>query len=320
MAKQKCCQLIFAILFIGGGGYLIWHFLGRPSTTEELQDALKDSFDDFSDALDNLTDDAFGDLWNSTDDPSVGSVKDNTTYEWVNSKNGLSLELYNALDDSWQGEYAIAVKDWEEGTPDSLTLSTKKVTVDHGCTPVDGVMKVCNGNYGESGWLGINELIILNKKTIKNSVAKMNEHYLLNADGNKRRYVMCHEIGHGFGLPHTDEQFGNRDLGDCLDYTNTPKNNLLPGQVNYDKLVGLYGVVGGGKRMLRSTEVQATDILGFSPELLAEYNKAKREFDRMSKRHARRRRRLNQHVEVDHKTYSRKLDEEHTLQVKVQYA
>lgn len=314
----KCCQLLFAIFFIGGGGYLIWHFLGRPTSADELQDALNDiDFSDFTDVLDNLTDDAFDDLWKSDADPSVG---DNTTYEWDNDGKGLDLELFNALDDNWQEEYEIALNDWENGTPDSLTLSTKRVEVDNACTPVDGVMKVCNGNYGDKGWLGINELVIINKKKIKNSVAKMNEFYLNNADFIKRRYVMCHEIGHGFGLPHTDENFQNKDLGDCLDYTNTPKNNLLPGTVNYNKLQVLYGTVGGGGRKLRSREVEATEIMGFSPELLAEYNRARREFDHMSKREARRRRRLHQHVDVDHKTYSRKLDDEHTLQIQVHYA
>lgn len=35
--------------------------------------------------------------------------------------------------------------------------------------------------------------------------------------------------GHAFGLPHTDENYYNFDRGDCLDYTNRPRNNLEPG-------------------------------------------------------------------------------------------
>jgi hypothetical protein len=140
----KCLQLTCAVFFLGVGGYLIWHFLGRPESGNELRDSLNNiDFGDFSDVWDNLTNDAFDDLLKSDSDPSVG---DNTTYEWENSGNGLSLDVYNALDDTWQGEYDIAMSDWENGTPDSLTLSTTKVTVDHACTPVDGVMKVCNGN------------------------------------------------------------------------------------------------------------------------------------------------------------------------------
>jgi hypothetical protein len=72
------------------------------------------------------------------------------------------------------------------------------------------------------------------------SVAKMNEYYLNNADFAHRRFTMCHEIGHGFGLPHTDENPYNADLGNCMDYTDDPKQNLLPGDVNFQKLNEVY--------------------------------------------------------------------------------
>jgi len=73
------------------------------------------------------------------------------------------------------------------------------------------------------------------------SVAKLNEFYLRNADYEKRRYTMCHELGHGFGLVHTDENPHNEDLGNCLDYTDSPGNNLLPGSINFERLRQLYG-------------------------------------------------------------------------------
>jgi hypothetical protein len=75
---------------------------------------------------------------------------------------------------------------------------------------------------------------------IVNSVAKMNEYYLYNAEYESRQYTMCHEIGHGFGLPHTDENMYNADMGNCLDYTSTPANNMHPGQVNFDRLASMY--------------------------------------------------------------------------------
>jgi len=80
---------------------------------------------------------------------------------------------------------------------------------------------------------------------IQSSVAKMNEHYLLNADYDERLYTMCHELGHGYGLPHTDENFNNKDLANCLDYTNTPQNNLRPGMANCNRLLGMYGSIDG---------------------------------------------------------------------------
>jgi hypothetical protein len=56
---------------------------------------------------------------------------------------------------------------------------------------------------------------------------------------------MCHEIGHGFGLLHTDENFLNSPLGDCMDYSNNLKPNLLPGLINFQRLANMYGTVDG---------------------------------------------------------------------------
>ena len=52
---------------------------------------------------------------------------------------------------------------------------------------------------------------------------------------------MCHELGHAFGLPHTDENYYNRNRGDCLDYTTRFGSNLSPGKYNFELLAELYG-------------------------------------------------------------------------------
>lgn len=69
----------------------------------------------------------------------------------------------------------------------------------------------------------------------------MNEYYLRNADYDRRLYTMCHELGHGLGLPHTDENFNNANLGNCLDYTDNPASNTQPGDINLERLRELYG-------------------------------------------------------------------------------
>ena len=67
----------------------------------------------------------------------------------------------------------------------------------------------------------------------------------------------------GFGLPHTDDNPYNSDLGNCLDYTTTPQNNLYPGYVNYKKLNGMYNLY-NSRRLRRETEdgrVMQTHVL-----------------------------------------------------------
>ncbi len=112
--------------------------------------------------------------------------------------------MVNALDDTWQTEFSTAMNDWENGNPDSLTLTITRAEVDYTCKEIEGVQKVCSANFGDTGWLGLNVLTTLSVSgEILTSVAKMNEYYLRNAEVEERQYTMCHELGHGFGLPHT---------------------------------------------------------------------------------------------------------------------
>lgn len=83
------------------------------------------------------------------------------------------MELVNALDARWDPFFEQAVQDWDSGSPDILTLSTSRQNADSACSAIDGKMKVCNGNYGNTGWKGINEVMIQNGVRIVSSVAKM---------------------------------------------------------------------------------------------------------------------------------------------------
>jgi hypothetical protein len=135
-------------------------------------------------------------------DPYQG-VPPEETAKWqqqTNGTGGLSLTVADYAQDQWDGEFAQAISDWDNGSPDALTLTTQKFDYDTVCDFEDGIMKVCNLDYGETGWKGINEYTVDGSNYIVNSRAKMNEYYLSSASAAERQYVMCHEIGHGFGL------------------------------------------------------------------------------------------------------------------------
>lgn len=102
-----------------------------------------------------------------------------TVPKWYNEGgNGLDMTLKNALTGDWQVIFALAVTDWDFGTPDALTLSSEQVSEDSKCEPVQGVIKVCNGDYGETNWRGINNAMLDAGGYIIASAAKMNEYYL----------------------------------------------------------------------------------------------------------------------------------------------
>lgn len=109
---------------------------------------------------------------------------------------GLNLIVLNGLDkgSDWNDFFRESISDWDNGTPDSVTLKVRRVPKDPKCTPVRRTMKVCNGDYGPTDWRGVNQIILANGFIIA-SVAKMNDYYLEGTNRAQRLYTMCHELG-----------------------------------------------------------------------------------------------------------------------------
>lgn len=149
------------------------------------------------------------------EDPFDGEV-----YQWNDayvSGTGLSLTIVDALEEKYHTYFEISVNDWNMGNPDVLNLRTSTTFPDSDCNdPSAGTIKVCNGDYGDTGWKGQNSVLLRDNK-IYASVSLMNDYYLDRSTPEDRLHIMCHELGHGFGLPHTDEWFWNFDQGNCMD-------------------------------------------------------------------------------------------------------
>jgi hypothetical protein len=98
--------------------------------------------------------------------------------------------------------------------------------------------------------------------TIFASTAKLNEFYLDFESDAQKLYTCCHELGHGFGLPHWDENFFNKDLGNCMDYTQNPHKNSKPDASNFLYLAQLYG----GRDVITNMELSPADasIMAFA--------------------------------------------------------
>lgn len=110
------------------------------------------------------------------------------------------------------------------------------------CRPTDGRVEVCNGSYGNNGWLGVAQIWVSGDHITQGTV-KMNDTYFSSDTYNTpawRQFVVCQEVGHTFGLDHQDENFNNPNLGTCMDYTNDPSTNQHPNRHDYDELQTIY--------------------------------------------------------------------------------
>lgn len=99
-------------------------------------------------------------------------------YKWNNyGRKGLTLVVMNALNENWSNIFNNAVGSWSAGNPlsndRSLNLLTVEVPHDPECVAIPGRIKVCNGDYGDTKWVGLNT-VTLQDGFIKNSVARMN--------------------------------------------------------------------------------------------------------------------------------------------------
>jgi len=163
------------------------------------------------------------------------------------------LDLGNNLTTAaWDNSLGIASVDWNKSV---LINEIAAGNSDADCDPTRGRVEVCNGEYGDNGWLGIASIWATRGRSahITQGVVKVNDTYFNTPDYNTqtwRDFVMCQEVGHTFGLGHQDESFSNTNLGSCMDYTNDPDGTLYdqadnrhPNAHDYDEMTSIYAHV-----------------------------------------------------------------------------
>lgn len=166
------------------------------------------------------------------------------SYHWARTSNPFTLKLGDNVSSVWDAYLAEASSDW------SLSSVLDTVVVPgavkpQSCKPKSGQVNVCNSKYGQTGWLGIAQIWVSGNHIVQ-GVTKMNDTYFNTPFYNTpawRRFVMCQEVGHTFGLDHQDEDFGNPNLGSCMDYTSNPAgplSNEHPNAHDYEQLEAIY--------------------------------------------------------------------------------
>jgi hypothetical protein len=170
-------------------------------------------------------------------------------YHWARTANPFTISLGRNLSSSWTNYLTAASNDWSLSDVLNTTVVSGGTTGSQ-CSPTSGRVEVCNAAYGSTGWLGVAQIWITSRTHILQGTVKVNDTYFSTPQYNSpawRQFVMCQEVGHTFGLDHQDENFNNRNLGTCMDYTSDPDgtltnelSNLHPNAHDYEQLDTIY--------------------------------------------------------------------------------
>jgi len=152
--------------------------------------------DDIRDALGSIGDNPDVTVYDENGDP----IDDpSSSYAWRTDGKGLRLDVLNALGNKWQQHCDTAIKNWNNCPGyDAVRLTEDAVAEDKDCLPISvpsGKVKLCSGNYGDTGWKGLANVLVSFSSRIVKAAAKMNDFYFPDNDPDEMIYTCCHEAG-----------------------------------------------------------------------------------------------------------------------------
>lgn len=192
-------------------------------------------------------------------------------YHWARTANPFALMLGDNVSSTWDSYLATTSSDWSQSSVLDTTI-VSGASNPKNCRATNGRVEVCNSKYGNNGWLGLAQIWITGGEHIYQGVTKVNDTYFNTSKYNTpawRNLVMCQEVGHTLGLDHQDENFDNRNLGTCMDYTSDPSTNQHPNQHDYDELQLIYAHLDNFTTVATGTSQKLPLGLSVAGEVLA---------------------------------------------------
>jgi len=184
-------------------------------------------------------------------------------YHWARTANPFTLKVGDNLTAAdWKGYLGTASADWTTSTV--MDLGSVPGTANKRCSMTTGTVQVCNGKYGNNGWLGLASINLTGGTHITQGSAKMNDTYFSTStydNPNEKLHVMCQEVGHTFGLDHQSTDGSSQNS--CMDYfSNTGANagstaSTHPNAHDYDELGIVYGHADATTTLASSTATSA---------------------------------------------------------------
>lgn len=167
-------------------------------------------------------------------------------YHWARTANPFTVQLGDNLTTAdWKSHLSQTSSDWSVSTVLDTTV-VPGLSSNKRCRATSGRVEVCNGTYGNNGWLGVAQIWLASGTLhITQGTVKVNDTYFSQARYNnaaEREHVMCQEVGHTFGLDH--QSTDGTSLNTCMDYyqntSSSDTKSTTPNQHDYDELVAIY--------------------------------------------------------------------------------
>lgn len=166
-------------------------------------------------------------------------------YHWARTTSSFDLTVINSTTSDWDGYVSAAIGDWSSSNKLNLVEDPNGSTSSKDrrqCRAPDGMVRICNLEYGNTGWLGIAGISIDNNDHIISGYTKLNDTYFNTSYYDTfdwKQSVTCQELGHDVGLGHQDEDFNNDPLFTCMDYQDPPYPT--PNNHDFQQLSDIYG-------------------------------------------------------------------------------
>ncbi len=177
-------------------------------------------------------------------------------YHWDGSGTPVSLGLENNLSSDWTGVLGNVEGDWDTSgvlvlgivSPDGTSANCENPLLVDTPPLIPGPIEVCNGSYGENGWLGIARIWLESDGVhISAGIAAVNDSYLgpgaAYDNANARQHVLCQEVGHTFGLDH--QKSPRKQTCMNAQWGLTSSSFVSPNQHDYDQLASIYAHLDG---------------------------------------------------------------------------